>query len=346
MTISPKMKAAFLYGPEDVRIEETATPLPKSGEVLLRVRSVGICQSDLRVIRGIYKTKYFDFGVDSYGLSGHEWSGEVAMVGEGVDNVKVGQRVVPEIIISCGLCRSCKKGMSNLCINKKNVLRGYAEYAIVPAKNLYLLPDNVGFEEAALTEPIAVCLRTNDIISPRPGDTVLIIGSGPMGLIHLQVSKLSGAAVIVCDLLDERLKTAEKLGADYTVNSTKQDVKDEVLKFTQGYGADAVIVAVGGRKAMETALACVGTGGKVVEFAGSYPAENVELDLNLLHYKEIIITGSYDHLPIHMDRAIRLLEKKAINVKDLITHRVSLDNLHEGIRIASGKTCLKVIVNI
>jgi len=344
--VYPKMKAALLYGPEDVRVEEVDTPIPGKGEVLVKVRCVGICQSDLRVIKGVYKNKYFDYGKDSYGLSGHEWSGEVAMLGQGVENLEIGQHVVPEIIIPCDSCRVCRKGMTNLCPNKKNILRGYAEYAVVPAKNLYVVSPEVSFEEAALTEPVAVCLHTNEIINPRPGDNIMIIGSGPMGLLHLQISKLSGARVIISDILDERLKVAEKLGADLTVNPNKHNLKDEVLKFTDNYGADAVIVSVGGRKAMQDALVCVGIGGKVIEFAGSYPTESIDLDLNTLHYKMITMTGSYDHLPIHMDRAIRLIEKKVLNVKSIISHTVNFDDLYNGFRLAASKEGLKVIVKM
>lgn len=338
------MRAATLYGPKDLRIEEVDTPAPNECEVLVRVRCVGICPSDVRVYEGVYKHKVSLYGKDSFGLFGHEWSGEVVKVGGSVRGFSVGDRVVPEIIIPCGTCRPCRKGFTNLCVNKRNVIRGYAEYVKAPSENLLKIPDSLSYEEAAFSEPIAVCLHANEIASVKPGDTVLVIGSGPMGLINMQISKLSGASVIVSEVVEERLEMARKIGADMVVNPARENLHNKVKEVSGGYGADAVIVATGNKAAIETAFESIGPAGTVVLFGGTYPPTKVELDPNLIHYNEIRVVGSYDHLPIHMEKALLLLSKKSLDVKSLISHTFELDNLREGFELVKTGKALKVMV--
>jgi len=344
LTIERTMKAAMLYGPKDVRVEEVDIPKLDNSEALVKIDSVGVCQSDIRAYLGIYKRQLFPPGRESYGLSGHEWSGQVVEVGELVKGLSVGDRVVPEIILSCGTCKFCSKGATNLCRNKTFINRGYAEYAKAPARLLLNIPEGVGYEEAAFAEPIAVCLHTNDIVSPRPGDNVLIVGAGPMGLIHTQIAKLSGANVIVSEVLQSRLDAAERLGADATINPSNQDLALKVREMTEGYGADAVICATGSRKALEDAVAAVGSTGKVVLFGGTYPPEKIQIDPNIIHYGEICVTGSYDHLPVHMHRALQLLKSRKLQVTNLISDRLGLEQLKEAFDIAMTSKALKIFV--
>ncbi|MEM2921453.1 MAG: zinc-binding dehydrogenase, partial [Candidatus Bathyarchaeia archaeon] len=190
----------------------------------------------------------------------------------------------------------------------------------------------------------AVCLHANEIISPRPGDTVLIIGGGPMGLIHLQLSKLSGATVILSEMTENRLRMAEELGADVVVNPAKSDLSKTVRELTDGYGADGVIVAAGSKKAVESALTAVSGAGTVVLFGGSYPPTKVEIDPNLIHYQEIRITGSYDQIPIHIKRALNLMKEGKIDVERLIAHRLPLTKLKEAFEIVKSMETLKVFI--
>ncbi|MBS7645932.1 MAG: alcohol dehydrogenase catalytic domain-containing protein [Candidatus Bathyarchaeia archaeon] len=337
-----KMKAAVAYGPRNIRIELVDVPAISDYEVLIRVKVIGICPSDVRSYEGVYKREMYPYGLESYGLSGHEWCGEIVEVGGSVEEFSVGDRVVPEIIIPCGTCKFCRKGMSNICANKRNITRGYAEYAKAPAAFLFKIPPNVSFEAAAFTEPIAVCLHTNEIISPKPGDSILIIGGGPMGLIHTQVSKMSGATVILSEVIEERLRAAEKFGADFVVNPMEEDLTGRVRELTDGYGADAVIVATGNKNAIEAGVKTVSNAGTVVLFGGSYPPVSVEIDPNVIHYGEIRITGSYDHTPIHTERALRILSKNLINVEDLISRTFSLDELERGFETVKKGEALKV----
>jgi len=338
-----KMRAAVLYGPEDLRIEEVEIPQIGDNEVLVKIKNIGVCPSDVRNYLGIYK-RNIPYGKESYGLSGHEWSGEIVKVGENVKGFSVGDRVVPEIIVPCGSCKFCMKGMTNLCKNKTGIIRGYAEYAKAPAKALFKIPENVSFSEAAFSEPIAVCLHANDIISPKPGETILIIGGGPMGLIHLQISKLSGANVILSEIVESRLKAAKDFGADVVVNPLNEDLSKVVKGLTQGYGADAVIVATGSKTAIESAFKAVSAAGTIVLFGGTYPPTNIEVDPNLIHYGELKVTGSYDHLPTHVERGLKLLSQKKINVKKLISHTFPLDSLKEAFELVRKATALKVQV--
>ncbi|MEM3713402.1 MAG: alcohol dehydrogenase catalytic domain-containing protein [Nitrososphaeria archaeon] len=339
--VKNKMKAAVLYGPSLLSIEEVDVPEILDDEVLIRVKNIGICPSDVRSYLGIYK-KQLPYGKNSYGLTGHEWSGEIVKVGGMVKDFSVGDRVVPEIIIPCGLCKFCMKGLTNLCINKQGVTKGYAEYVKAPAKVLFRIPKNVSFKEAAFSEPLAVCLHTNEIISPKPDDVILIIGAGPMGLIHLQISKLSGAKVIVSEVSDSRLYFAKKFGADLTVNPLKEDVCKVVKDLTDGYGAEAVIVAVGNKIAIESAFKAVSAAGTIVLFGGTYPPTNIEIDPNIIHYGEIKVTGSYDHLPIHVEKALKLLHDKKIEVETLVSHEFPLERLKEAFELVKNGTSLKV----
>lgn len=338
------MRAALLYGPGDLRIEEVETPTPCGHEVLVRVRCIGICPSDVRVYEGVYKRKMGSYGKDSFGLFGHEWSGEVVEIGDSVEDFSVGDRVVPEIIIPCGTCRPCRRGLTNLCVNKVNVTRGYAEFAKAPSKNLLRIPENVSFEEAAFSEPIAVCLHANEVASIRPGDFVLVIGGGPMGLLNMQISKLSGASVIVSEVVEERLEVARRMGADMAVNPAKESLSERVKEATGGYGADAVIVATGNKAAIESAFEAVGPAGTVVLFGGTYPPAKAEFDPNLVHYGEVRVAGSYDHLPVHMEKALRLLSARLIDVKNLISHTFGLEQLKEGFELVRSGRALKVLI--
>ncbi|MEM3713459.1 MAG: alcohol dehydrogenase catalytic domain-containing protein [Nitrososphaeria archaeon] len=337
-----KMKAALLYGPSDLRIEEIDVPKINEDEVLIRVRKIGVCPSDVRSYLGIYKRQIFPYGPESYGLSGHEWTGEIVEVGSAVKDFSVGDKVVPEIIVPCGICKYCRKGLTNLCKNKQNIVRGYAEYAKAPAKALFKVPENISFEEAAFAEPIAVCLHANEIISPKPGDVILIIGGGPMGLIHLQISKLSGAKVIVSEIIENRLKIAEELKADATVNPMQEDLIEIVKKMTDGYGVDAIIVATGNKTAIESAFKVISAAGTIVLFGGTYPPVNIEVDPNIIHYGEINVTGSYDHLPTHVERGLNLLSGKKVNVKKLISHTLPLEQLKIGFDLVMKGTSLKI----
>lgn len=336
------MKAAFLYGVKDLRIEETTIPSFRDDEVLVRVRSCGICPSDLRYYLGYRKS--IPYGAKSRGLSGHEWAGDVVEVGSEVEGISEGERVVPGPIVSCGNCKFCVRGESNLCVNKTGILGGFAGYAKALAKNIYKVPENLSYKEACMTEPVACCLNANILSKIQKGDDVVIVGDGPMGLIHLQLAKASAARVTVSGHHRERLEVAEKLGADKIVNSREEDVPQIVKDLTDGYGADAVIVSVGNKRAIEEAMQMVGVSGVVNLFAGTYPPAKVALDPNLIHYGQIVLTGSSDSTPYLWETALKLISLGVVKTKPLISHTFPLSQLKEGFEALQKRKGLKVMI--
>lgn len=338
-----RMKAAFIYGARDMQIKETAIPSFEEDEVLVRVRACGICPSDLRLYLG--HKKYIPYGETSQGLTGHEWAGEVAKVGSKVQGISEGESVVPNHLLPCGYCELCIRGKTNLCVNKANILGGFAEYAKALAKNILKMPENLSYEEACMTEPVACSLNGNIRSRIQKGDDVVIIGDGPMGLIHLQLAKASGGRVIVSGHHNERLEVAEKLGAKEIVNSSEEDVIQIVKDLTDGYGADVVIVTVGNKNAIEEALQMVGSDGVVNLFAGTYPPTKIEIDPNLIHYGQILLTGSYDYTPYMYETALKLISLGVVKTKPLISHTFPLAQLKEGFEAVQKRKGLKVIIN-
>lgn len=322
------VKAALLYGPSLLRVEDVNLPSISDDEVLVKVAAIGVCPSDVRTFRGTYKSRIFEYGLDSYGISGHEWSGEVVKVGSKIKHISPGDRIVPEIIIPCGVCKMCRCGATNLCIAKKPVLRGYAEYAVAKGFFCYKVPENVSLREAALTEPVAVSIRASLQTRCRPGDAVLVVGAGPMGLLNIIVAKVFGFRVLVSEVKKERLKYASDL-ADRIINAGEEDVVEAVKSETDGLGADGVIVATGARQAIETAVKCARPGASVVLFASTYPKEDISIDPNLIHYGEINLTGSFDHLPSDMVRALNFMNTRKIDVMKIVTKFFPLHQLEE-----------------
>jgi L-iditol 2-dehydrogenase len=335
------MKAAFLYGVKDVRVEETPTPTIMDDEVLINVKACAICPSDLRYYLG-YRT--YPRGEAGRGMSGHEWSGEVVEVGGSVKDISKGDKVVPDIYLTCGKCKFCIRGERNLCINKAYIRGGFAEYAVAPAKNLLKIPEGLTYEEACMAEPVACCL--NAIIRSRikKGDDVVIIGDGPNGLILLQLAKISGAKVIVCGHHTERLELARKLGADFTINTIEEEAVEIVKNLTDGIGADVVITATGTGRAVQEAMQMIGPGGVINLFAGIYPPTKLEIDPGDVHYRQLMLTGSYQATRYHYEVALKLIAMGMVKVRPLISEIIPLSRLKEGFEAVLQRKGLKIVV--
>ena len=339
------MKAAILPEPLKLEISQSVkVPKPRENEVLVRVRAIGICPSDVRHYKG-ERPGLVPYGEESYGLLGHEWSGEIVEIGPGVSGIEEGERVLQDHLVPCNRCRYCGMGFTNLCINKRHYLRGYAEYALAYAPNVYKIPDDVTFEEACFAEPLSCVIHAHRIAGIAPGDIVVIIGSGPMGLLHMELAKLSGATVIISDLLDERLSKAKSLGADVVVNGLKEDLAEVVKSLTDGIGADKVIVSIGNKEAIEQSLPLVRKKGTVILFGGTLPPRDVQINPNLIHYGEITITGSADHTRDDFRTAVKLIADKKLRLRELITHELTLDELKEAFEIVTNRKGLKVIIH-
>ncbi|MEM3731246.1 MAG: zinc-binding dehydrogenase [Candidatus Bathyarchaeia archaeon] len=340
------MKAAMLYGVKNLKIEDVPLPKIEQGEVLVKVRAATTCGTDLK----IFQRGYVERVIKLPTVFGHEWAGEVVEVSEGLEWPKKGMRVRAGNSAPCLRCKMCQKGKYNLCENMIWLWGAYAEYIKVPAHmvrvNMQEIPQHVSFEEAAVTEPLACVLHGIEEANVKLGDTVAIIGAGPIGLLHLLVAKKIGVErAIIIDLIEERLNIAEKLGADETVNAGKVDAVAAVRQMTGGWGADVVIEAIGLPTTWEQALKLVGKGGTVLEFGGCPPGTEIKLNTELIHYGEVKVLGTFHTTPLHFRKALNLIASGTIDVKPLITRKMKLENLEEAFEIlAKSKTEIKIAI--
>lgn len=341
------MKAAMLYGIKDLRIEEISKPEVNAGEVLVKVKAATTCGTDLKIFQRGYVEKVIKLPT----VFGHEWAGEVVEVGEGLEWPKKGMRVRAGNSAPCLRCAMCQKGKYNLCENMIWLWGAYAEYIKVPARmvlvNMQEISSHVSYEEAAITEPLACVLHGVEEAEVKLGDTVAIIGAGPIGLLHLlTVKKLGVEKVIIIDLVDERLSFAEKLGADEIINAGEVDVAEKVRQITGGYGADVVIEAIGLPTTWEQALTLVRKGGTVLEFGGCPPKTEIRVNTELLHYGEVKVMGAFHATPLHFRKALNYIASKTINVKPLITRKMRLEEIKEAFQILStSKSEIKIAIN-
>jgi L-iditol 2-dehydrogenase len=341
-----KMKAAMLYGVKDLRIEDIETPKVGTGEVLVKVRAATTCGTDLKIFQRGYVEKVIKLPT----VFGHEWAGDVVEVGEGLEWPKKGVRIRAGNSAPCLHCFMCSRGKYNLCENMTWLWGAYAEYIKVPAHmvrvNMQEIPPHVSYEEAAVAEPLACVLHGIEEVGVRLGDSIAIIGAGPIGLLHLLTAKKMGAEkVIMIDLVEERLDFAKKLGADETINAGKEDVKEKVEQLTGGYGADIVIEAIGLPATWEQALKIVRKGGKVLEFGGCPPGTEIRVSTELLHYGEVTVLGTFHATPLHFRKALNLIASKTVNVAPLITRRMPLEKIKEAFEILStSKSDIKIAI--
>jgi len=287
---------------------------------------------------------------------GHELSGTVAEAGKNVSSrFKKGDKIAVANSAPCNECFFCKTDKPNLCEHLEETLIGfsvdgaYAEYIRVPApivkQNTYIVPDGVSFEEAALLEPLACAVNGNDAAGIGLGDTVAIIGSGPIGLIHLQLAKLRGASkVIVTDMQAERLKIASSLGADVVVDAQKEDQLSRVKELTGGLGADKVIEAVGLAQTWELAFQMTRKAGTTLFFGGCPSGAKVSLDTERIHYEDLTLKGIFHHTPASVLKAFRLIASGRFNGKPLITDRAPLSGVEAALLKMSRGECIKTAI--
>jgi len=341
------MLAAMIYGVRDLRVEEVAKPEVGLGEVLVKVKAATTCGTDLK----IFSRGYVEGVIKLPTVFGHEWAGEVAEVGEGVVWPEVGMRVRAGNSAPCLRCRMCQRGSFNLCEDMLWLWGAYAEFIKVPGRmvlvNMQEIPSHVGFEEAAVTEPLACVLRGAEKAGVKLGDTVAIIGAGPIGLLHLLVARRLGAErVVMSDLVDERLEFAVGLGADEVVNAGREDAVGKVRELTGGYGADVVIEAIGQPSTWEQALKMTRKGGTVLEFGGCPPNTEITVGTEMLHYGDLTVIGAFHTTPTHFKKALNLITSGTIDVKPLITRKMPLEKIKEAFEtLTTSKKDVKIAIN-
>jgi L-iditol 2-dehydrogenase len=322
------MIAAVLYGKQDVRIEQVPIPRPESGEVLVRIKAALTCGTDLKVYRQGFHARM----IVPPSVFGHELAGVIEEVGPNVDSFIPGMRVVAANSAPCNTCFFCRKHLQNLCQDLQFINGAYAEFIKIPERfvrqNLLILPDNVSFSEAALVEPLACVMRGIEETGIIEGDTVVVIGLGPIGLMFVQLLKSLGTTVIAAGKRPNQLALAGKMGADYVVDTTHSNVVEQVLNFTDGRrGADVVIEAVGSKETWQQAMGMVRRGGILNLFGGCPSGTHIPLDSTLIHYSEITIKATFHHTPRHIREALETIRLGQVRPRTLITGEESLSHL-------------------
>jgi len=328
------VKVAVWYGGNNIKIEDRPKPTITDNEVLLRVRAVSICGSELHAYEGISERRKPPL------IMGHEFSGEIAEVGKQVKNFEVGERVTVDPLTRCGICVSCTSGRGNICMNVRliglHTSGAFAEYVPVPATNLHRLPGNVSFEEGSCIEPFAVGFHSVIRTPVEVGDTVVVLGAGTIGLTNLQAARIAGAReTIVTDLVDYRLKLAKKLGADVTINSKSEDPVKKIMELTDNKGADVAIEAVGIQPTVQQAMAMIRIGGKVT-IVGML-SRTMQLEMLDAVVKEMDIKGTYGYTPGDFRIALGMIANGRADVKSLITHVLPLNEVGRGFELMHQK---------
>jgi L-iditol 2-dehydrogenase len=320
-----EMTAAVLYGKEDLRLERVAVPQAGPGELVVRVGAALTCGTDLKVYRRGYHAMMLKPPIPF----GHELAGVVAEVGVGVKQFRVGDKVVALNSAPCDECFFCRHGQQNLCEDLLFNNGAYAEFIRVPAriveKNTLLVPDGVPLEHAALTESLACVVRGLEESGAQAGDTMVVIGAGPIGLMFMHVADLAGVKVIAVVKREDQIDTAKLFGASGVVQvEAVEDVVAATLALTEGRGADVVIEAVATPETWEWAVAMVRKGGLVNFFGGPASGTKVQLDTNRLHYGDITLKASFHHTPAACRTAFGLVMSGRFKCAEYITGRVDL----------------------
>jgi L-iditol 2-dehydrogenase len=325
------MTAAVLYGKEDIKIEQVPIPKVGKGEVLVKVAVALTDGTDLKVFQRGYHAKM----IVPPALFGHELAGTIVEVGEGVKNFRRGMRVVALNSAPCGACYFCRRAQENLCEDLLFNNGAYAEYIRIPErivrKNMLELPENVTFEAAAMTEPLACVVRGLDETDAKIGDIVAVIGGGPIGLSFMQVARIAGCHVIAVVKHDQQVEAAKHFGAQQVVQITATDDPIGAVRALtpDGRGADIVIEAVARPQAWEWAVDMVRRGGVVNFFGGPPKGTQVSFDTNRLHYSDLTLKASFHHTPAAVRKAFRLICEGKVRSADYVTGQASLSNLSD-----------------
>lgn len=344
------MKAAVLEALDKMVVREVATPQIDENSVLVKVKACAVCGSDIRIFH------HGNSRINPPQILGHEIAGEVVEAGKNVTKFKNGDRVAIGADVPCGGCVFCEAGIGNNC--QINYAMGYqfaggmAEYVllnktVVNYGPVHKIPEHVSYDEAALAEPLGCVLNALELSNIRLGDTVVIIGAGPIGCMIIEVARKMGAAkIIVVQRSRPRLEMARRFGADVYVCSSEVDGVARVLEETAGLGADVVITSNSSPEAQVDAVRMARNRARVNLFGGLPKNKSlVTLDTNLIHYKELFIHGAHGAMPIHHMKAVGLIASGAINTKNYISHKYSLDDILEAFATAEGHAGMRVIVN-
>jgi L-iditol 2-dehydrogenase len=344
------MKVVRFHAPGDVRFEDAPEPEAGPGEVKIRVRNCSTCGTDVKI------SKFGHHHIHPPRVMGHEIAGEIVQIGEGVDGWSAGDRVQVIAAIPCGECAECARGRMTICPNQVSMgyhfEGGFAQYMVVPREVLKVdglnrIPEGVSFAEASVAEPLACALNAQNLARVGVGDDVVVIGSGPIGCLHVRLARARGAArVFLVELSRQRLEMAADLvKPDAAICAGEVDPVEEVLKLTDGRGADVIITAAASGKAQEQAIQMAARQGRI-SFFGGLPKDDptITCDSNLVHYRELMIVGANGSSPAHNAEALNLVASGAVPVADLITHRLPLESAIDAFGIVARGEAIKVTI--
>ena len=341
------MLAIHFYKPGELKAEQVPIPKAGLGELIVKSHVALTCGTDVKMFkRGHPLAKPPQ-------IMGHEFAGTVSEVGSDVGNFRVGMRVVAANSAPCNKCFYCLMHQPNLCEHLDETIVGftwpgsYAEYVRVPERivrqNAFQVPDGVPLESVASLEPLACVVHGWDLVGQVPGGTAVIIGGGPIGLLHAQLARLNGAKqVAMCDVVPERLREAKKIGVDTTINSANENLAERVLGLTDGRGADIVVEAVGRGETWESTIGLVRKGGKILLFGGCASGTIVSFNAEKIHYGELQIQGSFHHTPAAVARGFRLIVSGQVLIEPLISHEMPLEKAEEALCLMGEGKALKV----
>lgn len=330
------MKAAIWTEYGKIEVQEVPTPVPGDGEVLIQVKAAGLCITDLHVYTG-----QFAYGKPPH-ILGHEFSGIVCETGPGVDKALTGARVVVETSIGCGQCRFCRSGKRHLCPSMTEIgfppnNGGYAEYAAVPAENIFPLPDNVSFEEGGILESVVCPMGSLMRGGINFGETVAVYGVGPAGLAYIQGAKAMGAGKVIAIARNaERLERARHFGADVLVNTTCHDVVQRILQETEGYGADLVCEAAGVPQTITEAFKIVRRAGRVILYGIPGDTDHIDFPVTQIITNQIEVQGTVGDVTVWKP-LLEFVSNGRINLKDMITHRLPLSQIEQGFSLMQNR---------
>ena len=346
------MLALRFYAPEDLRLEDVPEPTCGTDEVKIRVKNCSTCGTDVKIRKNGHQN------LTPPRIIGHEIAGEVVEIGSGVaGDWKPGDRVQVIAAVPCGKCHECRKGWMAVCQNQTSVGYqydgGFAEYMIVPREVLAVdgmnrIPDGVGFAEASAAEPFACAINAQEQLGIEPGDDVVIFGAGPIGCMHVRIARGVHRAgrVILVDINSERLKmSADAVQPDVVINASEVNIVEEILKLTDGRGADVIITATPANITQEQAVSMAARNGRI-SFFGGLPKTNptITLDSNLVHYRQLHIHGANGSAPEHNRRALDYIASGEVPVADLITRRIRLRDVMDAFGIVERGEAIKVTV--
>jgi L-iditol 2-dehydrogenase len=342
------MLAVRFYEPGNLKAEQVSVPEPDPGELIVKCAVALTCGTDVKMYkRGHPLAKPPQ-------IMGHEFAGTVSAIGKGVTDFSVGMKVVAANSAPCTRCFYCLSHQPNLCEHLDESIIGftlpgtYAEYVRVPERivrqNTFLVPDGVPLQSVASLEPLACVVHAWDLTRGLPvGGTVVIIGGGPIGLLHAQLARLNGARqVALCDVVPDRLKEAERVGVDVTINSSNGNPVAMVRELTEGRGADMVVEAVGRRETWDAAPTLARNGGTVLLFGGCPSGTITSFEAERIHYGELHVQGAFHHTPSSVERAFRLIVSGRVSIKPLISHEMPLERAEEALQLMGSGKALKI----